>query len=169
MNRAILGRVLLALVVCTTLGAEMLAQKRPDFSGTWAEDEAQRKSPYVAAGNSGAKSLSGPPPELVITQTPEKLVIEERSRFGTRRLSYTIAGSKDVNRYGAVVETSTTKWDGQTLVTDGGFYQETSQGESSWKERIVRRLKPNGEMVVESTRTDEDGQVRTLVRVYRKK
>jgi hypothetical protein len=160
-----LRAIVLALVGATFLSAQV----RPDFSGRWKEDETQRISPYTAPATGGAKAIGGPPPELVITHTPETLVIVEEGRFGPRRLTYALSGAEGVNKYGAVIETTRTKWDRNRLVTEGTAYQVTSQGESMWKIRIVRSLRAGGEMVVEDTRVDEDDQSRTLVRVYRKK
>jgi hypothetical protein len=146
------------------------AQKRPDFSGTWAEDESQRKSPYsepVSGG--GAKVLAGPPPELSISQTPDTLTIQEVGTRGNRRVTYDLAGNEGINRWGAITETTKTRWEGETLVNEGTQYQITSHGETTWKVKTVRSLRPNGEMVLAETRVDEDGESRTLVRVYRRK
>ncbi len=38
--------VALALLTVLVVATPAVAQKRPDFSGTWVEDESQRKSPY---------------------------------------------------------------------------------------------------------------------------
>lgn len=161
---------LLRSVVLAFVGVSLVsAQARPDFSGQWKEDETQRQSPYNTTTAGGAKAIAGPPPELVITQTPETLVVVEEGRFGPRRRTYALTGTEGLNKFGAVIETTRTTWAGNRLVTEGTEYQVTSQGESMRKVRIVRSLRPSGEMVVEETRVDEDDQSRTLIRVYRKK
>jgi hypothetical protein len=146
------------------------AQKRPQFSGRWVEDASQRQSPYTApATGPGARVIAAPPPELSITQTTEALTIEEIGSHGTRRITYSLAGEQGVNKWGAITETTRTRWNGDELVTEGTEYQITSHGETTWKVKTVRSLRATGEMVVAQTRIDEDDESRTLVRVYRKK
>jgi hypothetical protein len=167
-HRLIVHGLLAVLIVAGN--AWLDAQKRPDFSGHWVEDAAQRKSPYTAPGpGGGAKVLAGPPPELSITQTADGLKIEDIGSRGNRRVSYDLTGKEGVNRWGAITETTKTRWEGDKLVSEGTEYQITSHGETTWKVKTVRSLRPNGEMVLEETRLDEDGVSRTLVRVYRKK
>ena len=146
------------------------AQKRPELSGRWVEDESQRVSPYAKpAPGPGAKMLTGPPPELSITQSADALTIEEIGSRGNRRVVYNLVGQQGVNKWGAITETTKTRWEGEKLVTEGTEYQVTSHGETTWKVKTARSLRPSGELVVEETRIDEDNDSRTLVRVYRKK
>ena len=160
------GVMVVLLAGATAAGA----QKRPEFSGRWVEDESQRVSPYVKpAPGPGAKMLTGPPPELSITQAAAALTIEEIGSRGNRRIAYNLAGQEGVNKWGAITETTKTRWEGDKLVTEGTEYQITSHGETTWKVKTVRSVRPSGEMVVEETRIDEDNASRTLVRVYRKK
>ena len=167
MTRRSLVQGVMAVLVA---GAVVGAQKAPQFSGRWVEDETQRQSPYTTpAPGPGAKVLTGPPPELSITQTADALTIEEIGSRGNRRITYNLGGQQGVNKWGAITETTRTRWDGDKLVTEGTEYQITSHGETTWKVKTVRSLRPNGEMVVEQTRIDEDDESRTLVRVYRKK
>jgi len=65
-------RVQAMLVVCALapgFTAVLAAQKHPDFSGIWVEDESQRKSPYdkPSGDSGGVKAITGPPPPLTIT------------------------------------------------------------------------------------------------------
>ena len=162
--------VALALLAFMFLAGPVAAQKHPDFSGTWVEDESQRKSPYEnVAGSSGVKAISGPPPPLTITQTPERLTIE-RTRFDqTTRFVHDFDGRENKNHTGAQIHTTRTRWEGTRLVTEGSIYQVTSQGEDSWKVREVRWLTPKGEMAVEVTQVDEDNQTGTVLRVFKKR
>lgn len=158
---------LAALLIFTA--AAPAAQKRPDFTGTWVEDETQRKSPQQKPETAGMKTLTRPPAPVVITQTPEQITIERTFMSQTTKMSYDLNGRESVNRTGAQTYTTRTRWDGNRIVTEGTIYQITNQGETNWKLKEVRSMNAKGDMVVETTRTDEDGQARTVVRVFRKK
>jgi hypothetical protein len=148
--------------------ASAAAQTRPDFSGRWVEDASQRKSPYDTASSAGARAMSSAGVETVITQADDQLIIERDFIELTRHVHH-LDGREDRNRNGAQVHTTRTTWQGDRLVTEGLTYQVTSHGETSWKVKEVRWLTAKGELVLETTRVDEDGQANTVVQVFQKK
>lgn len=160
-----------AIVCVLMLGvvAGLDAQKHPDFSGTWVEDESQRKSPYdkPSGGNGGAKVLAGTPPPLTISQTPERLTIERTRGEQTTRFVHDFDGRENKNVTGAQIHTTRSRWEGTRLITEGTIFQVTSQGEDSWKVREARWLTPRGELAVEVTQVDEDGKSGTVLRIYK--
>lgn len=158
-----------ALLLFTSAAMPAAAQKRPDFSGTWVEDESQRKSPYDKASGSGVKAMGGPPPDSVITQTPEQITIQRTLMSQTIRMTYDLTGKESVNRTGAQTHTTRSRWEGNKIVTEGSIYQITTQGERNWKLTEVRSMNPKGEMVLETTQVDEDGKSGTVVRVFKRR
>ena len=158
--------VILALV--SLCAASVAAQTRPDFSGRWVEDAAQRKSPYDATSSGGARPMSSAGVETVITHTADQLIIERDFIELTRHVHH-LDGREDRNRNGAQVHTTRTRWQGDRLVTEGVTYQVTSHGETSWKVKEVRWLTARGEMALETTRVDEDGVAKTVFQVFQRK
>lgn len=167
-------RVQAVVVVCAVaLGftAMLSAQKHPDFSGTWVEDESQRKSPYDKPSGQagGAKAITGAPPPLTITQTPEQLTTEQ-ARFEQKiRFVHHFDGRENKNVTGAQLHTTRSRWEGAKLITEGTIFQVTSQGETSWKLKEVRWLTPRGELAVEVTQVDEDDRAGTVLRIFKKR
>jgi hypothetical protein len=161
------GIVGVLVTCCVITGAAM--QARSDFSGTWVEDESQRKSPYTAApGAGGARALSGKETPIVITQSADAITIERNFIEHVRHVHH-FDGREDTNRNGAQVHTTRTRWERGRLITEGMTFQSTSQGETYWKIREVRAKTPKGELAVETTRVDEHGEARTIYQVYRRK
>ena len=158
--------VVLALVCLCAASAP--AQMRPNFSGRWVEDASQRKSPYDTASSGGARAMSSAGVETVIRHTAEQLIIERDFIELTRHVHH-LDGREDRNRNGAQVHTTRTTWQGDRLVTEGVTYQVTSHGETSWKLREVRWLNARGELALETTRIDEDGQAKTVLQIFKKK
>ena len=167
-------RVQAMVVVCAVaLGSTALlaTQKHPDFSGTWVEDESQRKSPYdkPSAASGGVKAIAGPPPPLTITQTAERLTIERTRPEQTTRFVHDFDGRENKNATGAQIHTTRSRWEGARLITEGTIFQVTSQGEDSWKLKEARWLTPKGELAVEVTQVDEDGKAGTVLRIFKKR
>ncbi len=142
--------------------------QRPDLTGVWIEDATQRKTPHVDAGSGGAKGVSATHVPIVITQTSDTIAIERDFIERVKHVHH-FDGREDTNRNGAQVHTTRTRWEGAKLVTEGTTFQSTSQGETYWKLKHVRWLTPKGELVVETTRIDEAGQVNTVVQVFKRK
>ena len=160
--------LLLALLALAITTAPAAAQKRPDFTGSWIEDPAQRKLPAEERAPSGGKVMAGGMPAVKITQTADRLTLEERFMSQTTQFVYDFDGRENKNRTGAQIHTTRSRWDGAKFVIEGSIFQVTSQGEDSWKLREVRWMTPKGEMVVERTQVDEDGQSRTVTLVFKK-
>jgi hypothetical protein len=168
MKRIVSVLVVWAIALGST--APGAVQKRPDFSGTWVEDESQRKSPYdKVSGDTGVKPIGGPPPPLTITQTPERLTIERTRGTQTTRFVHDFDGRENKNHTGAQIHTTRSRWEGSRLITEGSIYQVTSQGETSWTLKEARWLTARGELAVEVTQIDEDNQAGTVLRIFRKR
>ena len=160
-------RIVLCGVLVMSVAIGATGQTKPDFSGTWLEDESQRKSPYTSTAGGGVRAISGKDVPVVITQTAEAIAIERDFMERVRHVHH-FDGREDKNRNGAQVHTTRTRWDGGKLVTEGITFQSTSQGETYWKLREVRWLTPKGELALETTRIDENGDARTVRQVYRR-
>lgn len=164
MRRSVVAGVVSTLILIGGLAA----QARPDFSGTWIEDESQRKSPYASASaGGGAKAVSGKDVPIVITQTTDSIAIERDFIEHVRHLHH-FDGREDKNRNGAQVHTTRTRWEGAKLITEGTTLQSTSQGESYWKLQEVRSLSAKGELVLETMRIDESGEPRKVIQVFKR-
>jgi hypothetical protein len=157
---------LLALLVCAAVGA----QARPDFSGRWTSDP--EPSAAAAGGQRGARGGgragarggdmgSGWGSSITITQDARQLTVEYV--FFARgdlqpplRFAYALDGSDTTSVVtmgrGEQRQTSTTAWDGGTLVITT-VYPFTNPGETLTGE-IVRRLSLESptSLVVEATR-----------------
>jgi hypothetical protein len=165
MKALTVGAFVVALVVGVT------GQARPDFSGTWLEDRERLTNlltgtPVEASeGSGGAVAL--PPSETVITRTPDVLRIERKVPQSDRplRYEYKLDGSKSVNHSGAQTRTTTSRWEGNRLVTEGTIFQVTSQGEASWDIREVLYLE-KGELIHELRWTEGGKETTASRRVY---
>ncbi|MDQ3069485.1 MAG: hypothetical protein M3R55_07120 [Acidobacteriota bacterium] len=145
-------------------------QKAPDFTGTWIEDEAARKiTPPPAPAPAGMPVLTGPPPSLIVTHTPQMLRTDRPWQHGVVTHNYKLDGGESANRNGANTLTTKSRWDGAKLVTEGSSYSVTSQGESTWRFKEIRWIDAKGSMVMETTNIDEAGVAHVVLRVFRKK
>jgi hypothetical protein len=161
---------LLAIVVFGAAVSPARAQKRPDFTGTWEEDASQRKSPFEnTAATGGARAIARPAEPLRLTQTADRLTLELTFMDQVTRMSYDFDGRENVNRTGAQIHTTRSRWEGAKFITEGSIFQMTSQGEESWTLKASYWMTPKGEMVQERTQVDEDGKTNTVYRVFRKK
>ena len=159
----------IATLVCLLWSVPAGAQAKPDFSGTWVEDETARKVSPPASNSGGAKSLALPPSDTVIRHTPAALTIERTFMSSTIRYVYALDGTESVNHNGANTQTTRSRWDGGKLITEGTSYSSTSQGEFTWRYREVRWLDAKRAMVVETTNTDEAGKTSMVTCVFRQK
>jgi hypothetical protein len=146
------------------------AQKTPDFNGTWAEVEAERKvTPPVQQAATGMKTIQGPPPEKIVTQTAQMIRIDSPWLHGVVRHSYKLDGTQSVNLNGANTLTTKSRWEGGRLITEGTSFSETSAGESTWQFKEVRWMDAKGRMVTETSNIDEAGKLHHVVRVFVRK
>ena len=126
-------------------------QKPPSFAGVW-ELVNIIPPPKDAAPN----ALKPEPVTIRHTATSFEIVDE------TRTMKFTIGGPKpDVNRTGAAVWTTTTRWEGAALVTTGTIAQTTTAGYQEWKFTETRTLDARGRMVVARKQVALDGSVWT--------
>jgi hypothetical protein len=87
--------LLLALLALASSAPPALAQKRPDFTGTWTEDPSQRKLPAEERQSQGGAALAGEMPPLKITQTADRLTIEERFMSQVTQFVYDFDGREN--------------------------------------------------------------------------
>ena len=124
--------LLLALFALAFSIGPAAAQKRPDFTGTWTEDASQRKLPVEEREPSGGAGIaSGEMPPLKITQTADRLTIEERFMSQVTQFVYDFDGRENKNRTGAQIHTTRSRWEGAKFVIEGTIFQVTSRGEDS--------------------------------------
>ena len=145
-----------------------IAQPHPDFSGTWVEDESARKT-ALPVKNAGARAMTLPPTDTVVTQSAETLTTERKVMSQVVRYIYHLDGRDSVNHNGANTLTTKSAWEGKKLVTQGTSFSVTSAGESLWVIKESRWLDPSGAMVVETAYKDEAGKIDVTTRVFRKK
>ena len=124
---------LLAVALSAALAVPALAlgQSKPDFSGTWAFDEA-KSDPAVGPGGGGGGGRGGgrgTPTKLVIKQTAGEITIEQTLANGAQTVVYKLDGSESVNK-GAMGESKAkATWDGGNLVVAGKQAISTPQGD----------------------------------------
>jgi hypothetical protein len=145
-------------------------QKNPDFTGTWVEDEKQRKiTPPLQEAPKNMAVITGPPPQKIITQTAQMIRIDNPWQHGVVTYIYKLDGSESVNLNGANTQTTRSRWEGGKLITEGTSFSETSAGESTWKFKEVRWMNASGAMVSETSNIDEAGKLHHVVRVFTRK
>jgi hypothetical protein len=161
-----IGTMVFLLAMAVT--GPVIAQTRPDFSGTWVEDPGARKT-TMPAPPQGPKAMPLPPADTVVTQTASDLIAERKVMSQVVRYVYHLDGRESVNHNGANTLTTRSAWVGARLVTTGTSFSATSAGESTWVFKEVRWLDPSDAMITETTHTDEAGTVNTVQQTYRKK
>ena len=151
------------------LSAVASAQARPDFSGRWTSDPPSR-------GDMG----SGWGAIITIAQEASRLTVEyafftRGDMQGPLRFEYALDGSETKNAVmmgrGLQSQTSTTKWDGETLViTTRHSFNDPSTGKPATSEVIqALTLESPASLVVETTRTGVLGGPTTKSRTVYKK
>jgi hypothetical protein len=150
--------------VCFAAGQATPAKPPSDFSGTWTLTSLV-VDPKPGSGGSAAL----PPSDLVIRQTASVMEIDE-TLFGTVRTQrFALDGTESVNKSGASVLASRTRWVGSMLVTEGKVSQVTSAGYDEWTLTETRSLTPAGGMVIETRYTSHDGRTTSSTRQFRKR
>lgn len=150
-HKAWTGALVLAAAVT------LVAQKTPDFSGTWTLDASKSEMPQM--GGMGGRSGAGMGDvTLTITQTADTLTIAQKMGEMSRTLTYKLDGSESVNagmRGGEVKSTS--KWDGDKLITESTQTMNGPTGEMTIRSKETRSLAADGTMVVNTTRETPRG------------
>jgi hypothetical protein len=157
-----------AALILLTFGPRPIAQRLPDFSGTWVEDEAARKTTFPAA-EAGAQAIAAAAADTVVTQTATTLTVERTVMSQVLRYVFDLSGKESVNRNGANTLTTRSYWEGHKLVSRGTSFSVTSQGESTWEYTEIRSLDAKGTMIVDTRYKDEAGKVNVVSRIFRKK
>jgi hypothetical protein len=157
----------LALAAVVVFGAGLVAQKAPDFSGTWTLDASKSEMPQgrgpMAEMGGGMREMT-----VVVKQTPNALTIEQQMANRTRTVTYKLDGSESTNPGMREAQVkSTSKWSGETLVTESTQTMEGPRGAMTIKSREVRSLAADGTMVVETTRETPRGKMQSKL-VFRK-
>ena len=162
-------RLVVATFTLMVLGTPLAGQSsHPDFSGTWVEDEAARKTTFPTTSG-GGKAMTVPLGDTVVKQTPAAVTIERSVMSIVVRHVYNLDGTESVNHNGANTMTTKSAWEGQKLVTRGTSFSVTSQGESTWEYTEARWLDKSGAMVTETTYKDDAGKVNVVTQVFRRK
>lgn len=147
-----------------------------DFSGTWRLDRDASVLPEPPRGRRGIGRLfgrggqapRGPAETLVITQTADALFVEQRSDDDGLILRYRLDGSSSTNPMPRGELTTTSRWDGNTVVTEGTQEISTPLRDISMQLTERRSLSPDDRtMTVESTRATPRGEI-TVTLVYRR-
>ncbi|MEX2270945.1 MAG: hypothetical protein WD690_05715 [Vicinamibacterales bacterium] len=160
MKRAIFSGI---LAVLFTAGA--LAQAKPDFSGTWTLDPEKSVMGGRQGGGGRGGGRGGAAP-ITITVEGSKLSVARQQGENTVTTVYLLDGTVSKNTQagrqgGEPTEvTYTSKWDGAKLVTTIVNPRGTST-ETRW-------IDADGTMVVETTRTGQDGTPQVTKLVYKK-
>jgi hypothetical protein len=172
--------VFFAILILISGVAVAGAQTRPDFSGTWVI-ESSRAGGAVMSGGSMAAAAGGIAPagggrssaplEIRITQTAAALTIERLNGARPATYVYKLDGSESENTSGQTVTRTTSRWVGNTLVTEGSsvttFDSETMRG--TIKE--VRSLDAEDRLVLVTSRTavGMTSEAPGTTQVYRRK
>jgi hypothetical protein len=148
-----------------------------NFSGTWMTDSTPATASLAPAGTVSARGGSAAAParpagpiEERLAQTGERLTIERRSAGSRQKFIYRLDGTESVNVNGRSTRTTTSRWDGEALVTEGT--ESTSSAGASIVNRFreVRSIDNTGAMLVEATRQFEgSAQMVSLLTLVKKK
>lgn len=175
-----------ALALVGAFGASIEAQGT-DFSGTWKLDMDASQLPQGGFGRGGGGGRgggqpgggrgpgpggfgggAGGTPTVVVSQTPDVLMMEQQGGQQSRTLTYRLDGAESTNATPRGDSTTTSRWDGSALVTAGSQTLETPRGAFTMDMTERRALSADGQaMTVESTRTTPRGDLTTTL-VYRK-
>lgn len=168
-----------ALLTTATLVAQ--TPKRPDFTGEWemdversrAANQARGGGSMGSAGGGGGGSMSavgagpaGGAPAVTavkIAQTTAAITIERIAGQAWEKVVYRLDGSESVNTNGRSTLKLRSRWEGETLVSEGSSETQLSYGSGSigGKTREVRWIEKDGAMVVETTRTITGAAIQT--------
>ena len=158
------------VAVVIAMGMEVGVQGKVDLSGRWIHNDALLQTTHKI--DPAAKQTGLKPPPITVTQSAETVIIQHDPPFPgwkPQRYVYNLGGKKSVNYNGANILTTTSRWDGTKLVTEGTSYTETSQGESTWTFRETIWLDARGRLLVETRMTEESGKTHVVTQTYDRK
>ena len=190
-------RVAASVIVVGLASLGILAQARPDFSGTWELDlertraENQARSGTAPSGGGGTMSFSGTSQgtaqagaaavtAVKIMQTSASMTIDRLSGQIFAKTNFKFDGTEAVTVIDAMTRKQRSRWEGNKLVSDGTGETVLSDGTGSIKSTFkeVRWIDKDGTMVVETTRAvqpppgvqlGDGGAARTSVQYFKKK
>jgi len=148
------------------------------FAGTWVSDPVTGADTAATAGGMvsarGGTVGSWTPAERQLeerlAQTADTLTIERRSSGGRQKYVYNLDGTESANVNGRSTRTTKSRWDGDTLITEGQEATTSARGAIVNTFREVRSIDNSGTMIVEATRQFEgSGQTVSLLSLVRKK
>jgi hypothetical protein len=171
---------ILSILTAGLLVAPLVAQSKPDFSGTWNLNAASSDAPPRMDRNSrpdgerdrpagGRAGGMGRPTSMFINQMGSKLMIDLKIGDRARTVSYYLDGRESRNPGMRDQEmVTTTRWDGNALVTEGENKVTTPMGEMTIKSKEVRSLSEDGKtMTIVASFTTPRGEM-TRKTVYDK-
>ena len=168
--------VFVALVGLVTLFHVPATAQGVNFSGTWTLDGDASELPQMPGGRGGRGGGGGRGPggpggaaSVTITQSDGTLTMSQAGRGGqSRTVTYQLDGSESSNAGPRGDLTTTSSWDGTTLVTTGSQEMSTQFGEFTIALVEHRSLSDDGQtMTVKTTRTTPRGDIAATL-VYRK-
>ena len=168
--------VLIAVLSLMVVTGPSLHAQTPDFSGTWTLDPEASQLPQAPEGGGGRGGrpggggrggFGGGGGRIVITQTETELSMEQQAGGQSRTVVYRFDGSESTSSTSRGELTTTSRWDGAALVTEGSTVVSTPRGDMTVDMQERRTLSPDGQtMTVESTRTTPRGELNATL-VYR--
>lgn len=155
-------RAMFAAIVALVCAPAVMAQARPDFSGSWTLDA--EKSVMGRMGGGGGRGGGAGMAALTVTVSGSTMTATREGMNGPVSMVYKLDGAESRNmqmgRGGNAEVVYKSRWDGAKLVTTitGGMGTAT---ETRW-------LDADGTMIVETVRTGRNGAPMTTKLVYRK-
>lgn len=159
-------------------GAALLpAQAKPDFSGTWVIESSRAGGGTISSagsmtvGAARAGGGNGAPAEIRIAQADASITIERINGPRPTRQVYRLDGGESENTNGLTVTKTTTRWVGDTLVTEGSSVTTLESETMRGTIKEVRALDAEGRLVLVTTRTavGMTSEARGVTQIYRRK
>ncbi len=171
------SRLTLVTALALVLTAPTVLAQGTDFTGTWELDQDASAFPDFGGGRGGRRGgfggrgggpAMGAGLTLIITQTDSRLTVEQQSDRGSRTLTYHLDGTESTNSGPRGEQTTTSQWDGESLVSEGTMEMSTPRGDFSMEFVERRTLSDDGQtMTVKATRVTPRGDITTTL-VYTK-
>ena len=157
-------RTLLLLTLAALLPATAIAQT-PDLSGTWKINLIKSDAPPQGRGG---QQMDMSNLMLTITQTAEMITMVQTGMGPERTITYYLDGRESTNAAMRGEMKSTSKWDGEQLVTEGTATGQSPNGPVTMTIKETRSLSEDGKTLTVSTTTDTPMGVRTRKTVFEK-
>jgi hypothetical protein len=155
--------------IVAVMATAVLAQAKPDFSGTWTLDLSKSEMGGPAGAGPGGRAQGFPADaKFVVKQTAGELIIDQQVGGSSNVTTYKLDGTESVNtgmRGGQVK--SKARWDGDKLVIESTQTMTGGGGEVTIDSKEIRSLAPDGTMMVERTTTTPRG-VRRQKLIFKK-